>query len=169
MKRSVALVVVLVLLPLLSVTLGLQGGTKTNEFEARQAAEISPKVQDLVEKPTVQSSATYDAPTDTWLVLLTETVSGSVVAKITVDDTSGEVTKTKGAPYAVAGDAPRDGVQPPDELGEQVHHTCGPGRESGNHAVDRRVHEQRLALVHSDRLGVVTISSKAVRPSSHTP
>ncbi len=100
MKRSVALVVVLVLLPLLSVTLGLQGGTKTNEFEARQAAEISPKVQDLVEKPTVQSSTTYDAPTDTWLVLLTETVSGSVVAKITVDDTSGEVTKTKRSPNA---------------------------------------------------------------------
>lgn len=100
MKRSATLALILVLLPLLSVTLGLQAGTETNEFEARQAAEISPKVQDLVEKPTVQSSATYDAPTDTWLVLLTETVSGSVVAKITVDDATGEVTKTVRSPNA---------------------------------------------------------------------
>ncbi|HET7477889.1 MAG TPA: glycosyltransferase 87 family protein [Rubrobacteraceae bacterium] len=100
MKRSAILLLILLLLPLLSVTLGLRGGTHLDEQQARQRAELAPKVANLVEHPSVQPSATYDSVSDTWLVLLTEEVSGSVVAKVTVDDDTGDVVRTEISPNA---------------------------------------------------------------------
>lgn len=97
MKRLVPL---LLLLPLLVFVLGVTRETDTSEQEARERAEFVPEVADLVDKPTVETSATYNSVSDTWLVLLTEDVSGSVVARITVDDESGEATETEISPNA---------------------------------------------------------------------
>ncbi len=98
MKRLPA--TLLLLLPLLALVLGVAQGPRIDEQEARQKAEMAPKVATLVSRPTVETSATYDPGTDTWMVLLTEQVSGSVVAKVTVDDDSGKVTQARLSPNA---------------------------------------------------------------------
>ena len=99
MKRS-AVAVLLILLPLLSLALGVSQGTNLTGQEARDRAEFIPKLEDLVSRPTVETSATYTPSSDTWLVLLTEKVSGSVVAKVRVNDDTGKVIRTERSPNA---------------------------------------------------------------------
>lgn len=99
MKKS-AVVILLVLLPMLSLTLGVAQGMNLTEQEARDKAEFVSKLEDLVSKPTVETSATYNSSSDTWLVLLTEQVSGSVVAKVRVNDDTGKVIRAERSPNA---------------------------------------------------------------------
>ena len=91
--------VAVVLLLLLFAT-GFTPGLQTSEWEAREKASFIPELEEYYSKPTVETSASYNPPTDTWQVVLTEEVSGRVVAYLRVADDSGEVKRAKVLPVA---------------------------------------------------------------------
>ena len=88
-NRSAAAVALL--LPLLLFATGFAPGAQTTEEEAREKASFVPKLEEYYSKPTVETAADYEPSMDTWRVVLTEEVSGSTVAYLTVSDDTGEV------------------------------------------------------------------------------
>jgi hypothetical protein len=80
----------LLALPLLLLSLaGFTPGPQTSEQEAREQASFVPKLQEYFSKPTVETSASYDAAADVWRVVLVEEVSGKTVARFAVVDDTG--------------------------------------------------------------------------------
>ncbi len=90
----------LLLLPLLLPLLGFTPGAQTSEDEARRAVESVPEAEEILSRPTVDASTRYDAPSDSWEVILREETSGTVVAVLTVEDDSQEVSETEVYPVA---------------------------------------------------------------------
>ena len=83
--RTALLALPMLLLPLT----GFTPGPQTSEHEARELASFVPKLQEYYSKPTVETSASYDAAADVWRVVLVEEVSGKTVARFAVvDDTA---------------------------------------------------------------------------------
>ncbi|HLM78931.1 MAG TPA: glycosyltransferase family 87 protein [Rubrobacteraceae bacterium] len=85
-------VLVLFFSPLLLFTLGFESGPQTNSDEARQAAYSVPEMNELLSRPTVATSASYDPASDSWRVVFTEEVSWAAIAELTVVDDTQEVT-----------------------------------------------------------------------------
>ena len=94
------LLLTLLLLPLLLPVLGLTPGTQTSEDEVRRAVGTVPEVQELLSHPTVNTSARYDAPSDSWEVILREETSGTIVAVLTVEDETQKVSEAEVYPIA---------------------------------------------------------------------
>jgi hypothetical protein len=89
------------LMPLLLVfATGLTPGPQMGEQEARQKASFVPRLEEYHSKPTVETSAAYNPSTDSWRVVLTEEVSGSIVAHLTVADDTGGVKRMTVLPVA---------------------------------------------------------------------
>ncbi|MCA1688101.1 MAG: hypothetical protein LC714_05835 [Actinobacteria bacterium] len=89
MRKAAAL-----LLPLLLLfATGFTPGPQTSEQEAREKAGFVAKLEEYHSKPTVETGANYDPATDAWRVVLTEEVSGSDIAYLTVADDTGEVKR----------------------------------------------------------------------------
>ena len=81
MKRAA----IVSLLPLLlAFASGFAPGPQTSEQEAREKASFVPKLEEYHSKPTVETSAAYNPSRDAWRVVLTEEVSGSTIAYLTV-------------------------------------------------------------------------------------
>jgi hypothetical protein len=96
-----SVVAIILLLPLLILfAAGFTPGPQASEPEAREKASFIPELGEYHSKPTVETSASYNPATDTWQVVLTEEVSGSVVAYLRVADDSGEVKRVKILPVA---------------------------------------------------------------------
>ncbi|MDQ3965504.1 MAG: hypothetical protein M3246_03475, partial [Actinomycetota bacterium] len=100
MSRYRHVVLVLLLLPLLLSILGFVPGPQTDSNEARRAASFVPEVAELLSHPTVRTSADYDPASDSWRVVLTEEVSQTVVAELTVMDDTREVEGIEVYPVA---------------------------------------------------------------------
>jgi hypothetical protein len=89
------------LLPLLLVfATGFTPGPQMGEQEARQKASFVPRLGEYHSKPTVETSAAYNPSTDAWRVVLSEEVSGSTIAYLTVDDDTGRVKSVTVLPVA---------------------------------------------------------------------
>jgi hypothetical protein len=70
--------------------MGFEPGQQTDSDQARQTARDVPELSELLSHPTVKTSADYDPASDSWRVVLTEKVSKTEVAELTVvDDTRG--------------------------------------------------------------------------------
>jgi hypothetical protein len=85
---------------LLVFATGFTPGPQMGEQEVRQKASFAPKLEEYHSKPTVETSAAYNPSTDAWRVVLTEEVSGSNVAHLTVTDDTGEVKRVTVLPAA---------------------------------------------------------------------
>ena len=81
-SRLLALAILTLALPF---AVALTPGSQTTDQEARAQARLVPELQSYLEKPSVETSASYDSSTDTWRVTLIEEESGSVVAERWVD------------------------------------------------------------------------------------
>jgi hypothetical protein len=91
---------VFLLLPLLLLVVGFEAGSQTSSDEARSAARSVPEVDELLSHATVESSAYYDPTSDSWRVVLTEKVSDTEVAELTVVDDTREVKGVRISPEA---------------------------------------------------------------------
>ena len=91
---------VLLLLPLLLFVFGFTSGNQMSVQGVISKVDKVPELSDIVSKPTVETSATYVPTTDTWQALLTETASGTPVARAVVADDSGRVKQVKVLPGA---------------------------------------------------------------------
>lgn len=96
--RIRVLLSLLVLLPCLLLVLGFTSGRQTSEKEAVETARYVPQVGELLSKPTVDATASYQPDLDLWQVSLEEQVSGSTVARLIVRDDSGKVTSVETSP-----------------------------------------------------------------------
>jgi hypothetical protein len=94
------LLVVLAPLLLLPFVLGVAPGPQRSAGEAIGAARGEPEVSRLLDHPTVEPSASYDAGGDRWRVVLEETVSGVSVARVSVADDTGRVSGVSVSPRA---------------------------------------------------------------------
>ncbi len=91
---------VLLLLPLLLFVFGFTSGNQMSVQGVISKVDKVPELSDIASKPTVETSATYIPATDTWQALLTETASGTPVARAVVADGSGKVQQVKVLPRA---------------------------------------------------------------------
>lgn len=91
---------VLMLIPLLSIVLAFTPGPQMSAEDASNKASFVPKLDRFYSKPTVGSSATYDSTADSWDVTLKDQASGKDVARLTVDDDTGEVSGVTISPQA---------------------------------------------------------------------
>ncbi|MDQ3302871.1 MAG: hypothetical protein M3518_05920 [Actinomycetota bacterium] len=91
---------ILLLLPLLSFSLGAAPGAQTSAEEARRAASLAPEAAEILSHPTVETTASYRPGSDSWEVILREDVSGTVVALLTVKDETQEVSEAEVYPAA---------------------------------------------------------------------
>ena len=94
------LVLVLLLLPLLSFSFSAAPGAQTSAEEARRAASLAPEVQEILSHPTVETTASYRVKSDSWDVVLREDVSATIVALLTVEDETREVSEVEVYPSA---------------------------------------------------------------------
>jgi hypothetical protein len=99
LARCFATVVFPLVVLLLAVT-GFTPGPQTSAHEAREQASFVPELERYYSKPTVETSATYDAAADTWRVVLTEEVTGNTVARFAVVDDTGRAKNVKVASRA---------------------------------------------------------------------
>jgi hypothetical protein len=88
------------LLALLVAATGFTQGPRLDEGEAAEKASFVPALEEYYGKPTVETVATYDQSSDTWLVALSEQTSGKTVARFSVADDSGEVSGLRVSPEA---------------------------------------------------------------------
>jgi Glycosyltransferase family 87 len=88
------------LLPLLLLTVGFEPGSQLDSDEARRTAGLVPELDEILSHPTVESSAYYDPRRDSWRVILTEDVSRTQVAELTVVDDTREVRGVEISPAA---------------------------------------------------------------------
>ncbi|HEV8046067.1 MAG TPA: hypothetical protein VGP38_12855, partial [Rubrobacter sp.] len=63
---------ILLLLPLLSFSLGAAPGAQTSAEEARRAASLAPEAAEILSHPTVETTASYRPGSDSWEVSLRE-------------------------------------------------------------------------------------------------
>jgi hypothetical protein len=70
-------------------------------------ASFVPRIDQYYSKPTVETSARYEAGRDVWVVALTEETSGTEVASLVVADDSGKVTRVEVLPEASGIEYPR--------------------------------------------------------------
>jgi hypothetical protein len=85
---------------LLLFATGFAQGPQMSEQGAKEKAGTVPKLEEYYSKPTVETSASYDPPTDTWRVVLTEDTSHTTIAYLTVVDDTGKVESVKVLPVA---------------------------------------------------------------------
>ena len=104
MKRAALLT--LLLLALLCA-MGFVSGAQTDKKEVLRKASFVPKLGQFYSKPTVETSARYDAGRDVWVVVLTEETSGTEVASLLVSDDSGKVSRVEVLPGASGIEYPR--------------------------------------------------------------
>jgi hypothetical protein len=101
----------LALLPLLLLALlcamGFAAGAQTDKNEVLKKAGFLPKLDQYYSKPTVETSARYEAGRDMWVVVLTEETSGTEVASFLVSDDSGKVSRVEVLPGASGIEYPR--------------------------------------------------------------
>jgi hypothetical protein len=101
----------LALLPLLLLALlcamGFAAGAQTDKNEVLKKAGFLPKLDQYYSKPTVETSARYEAGRDMWVVVLTEETSGTEVASFLVSDDSGKVSRVEVLPGASGLEYPR--------------------------------------------------------------
>jgi hypothetical protein len=101
----------LALLPLLLLALlcamGFAPGAQTDKNEVLKKAGFLPKLDQYYSKPTVETSARYEAGRDMWVVVLTEETSGTEVASFLVSDDSGKVSRVEVLPGASGIEYPR--------------------------------------------------------------
>jgi hypothetical protein len=90
----------LALIPLLCFILAFAPGSQMSAEDAGRRASFVPELEEFYSKPTVETSAEYEAATDSWDVVLTEQASGEDVARLTVDDDSGTVSGVTVSPGA---------------------------------------------------------------------
>ena len=91
---------VLLLLPLLLFVSGFTSGNQMSVRQVISKVDDVPKLSDIVSKPTVETSASYVPTTDTWQAVLTESASGTPVARATLADDSGKVSQVNILPEA---------------------------------------------------------------------
>jgi hypothetical protein len=70
-------------------------------------ASFVPRIDQYYSKPTVETSARYEAGRDVWVVALTEETSGTEVASLVVADDSRKVTRVEVLPEASGIEYPR--------------------------------------------------------------
>ena len=85
----------LLILSLLLPVLGFRSGPQMDSEEARRAASSAPEVDELLTHPTIKTSADYIPPSDSWRVVLTEEVSRTAVAELTVMDDTRKVCRSQ--------------------------------------------------------------------------
>ena len=99
------------LLPLLLLVLlcamGFVSGAQSDKEEVLRKASFVPKLDQYYSKPTVETSARYEAGRDMWVVVLTEEISGTEVASFLVSDDSGKVSRVEVLPGAPGIEYPR--------------------------------------------------------------
>ena len=101
MKRFQTVALVLLILPLLLLpVLGFRSGPQMDSEEARRAASATPEVDKLLTRPTVKTSADYNPQSDSWRLVLTEEVSRTAVAELTVMDDTRKVEGVEVYPIA---------------------------------------------------------------------
>ncbi|MGI9048025.1 MAG: glycosyltransferase family 87 protein [Rubrobacteraceae bacterium] len=86
---------VLLLLPFLLFIFGFTSGNQMSVQGVISKVDNTPSLADIVSKPTVETSASYVPTTDTWQAVLTESASGTPVARATVADDTGKVGQVK--------------------------------------------------------------------------
>ena len=91
---------ILLLLPLLLFVSGFTSGNQMSVRQVISKVDDVPKLSDIVSKPTVETSASYVPTTDTWQAVLTESASGTPVARATLADDSGKVSQVNILPEA---------------------------------------------------------------------
>jgi hypothetical protein len=101
----------LALLPLLLLalvcTMGFVSGAQMDKNEVLKKASFVPRIDQYYSKPTVETSARYEAGRDVWVVALTEETSGTEVASLVVADDSRKVTRVEVLPEASGIEYPR--------------------------------------------------------------
>jgi hypothetical protein len=101
----------LALLPLLVLalvcTMGFVSGAQMDKNEVLKEASFVPRLDQYYSKPTVETSARYEAGRDVWVVALTEETSGTEVASLVVADDSRKVTRVEVLPEASGIEYPR--------------------------------------------------------------
>ena len=99
------------LLPLLLLVLlcamGFVSGAQSDKEEVLRKASFVPKLGQYYSKPTVETSARYEAGRDMWVVVLTEEILGTEVASFLVSDDSGKVSRVEVLPGAPGIEYPR--------------------------------------------------------------
>jgi hypothetical protein len=96
----------LLLLALLCA-MGFVSGAQSDKEEVLKKASFVPKLASYYSKPTVETSARYEARRDAWVVVLTEEASGTEVASFLVSDDSGKVSRVEVLPGASGIEYPR--------------------------------------------------------------
>jgi hypothetical protein len=101
----------LALLPLLVLalvcTMGFVSGAQMDKNEVLKEASFVPRLDQYYSKPTVETSARYEAGRDVWVVVLTEETSGTEVASFLVSEDSGKVSRVEVLPGASGIEYPR--------------------------------------------------------------
>ena len=87
-------------MPLLYFVLALAPGPQMGANEAAGQASFVPELDEYYSKPTVETSARYQNSPDEWRVSLTEQASGKTVARLVVDDDTGNVSGVEVGPQA---------------------------------------------------------------------
>ena len=91
-------------LPLLLLALvcamGFVAGAQSDRDEVLKRASFVPELDRLYSKPTVETSARYEAGRDVWVVVLTEETSATEVASFLVSDDTGRVSRVEVLPGA---------------------------------------------------------------------
>ena len=80
--------------------MGFARGSQMDEGDVLEKASFVPALEEYYSKPTVETTAEYDADKDFWLVVLTEQTSGEQVASFRVADDSGSVSRVEVSPNA---------------------------------------------------------------------
>jgi hypothetical protein len=87
--------------------MGFVSGAQMDKNEVLKKASFVPRIDQYYSKPTVETSARYEAGRDVWVVALTEETSGTEVASLVVADDSGKVTRVEVLPEASGIEYPR--------------------------------------------------------------
>jgi hypothetical protein len=87
--------------------MGFVSGAQMDKNEVLKKASFVPRIDQYYSKPTVETSARYEAGRDVWVVALTEETSGTEVASLVVADDSRKVTRVEVLPEASGIEYPR--------------------------------------------------------------
>src|SRR5215212_6966298 len=80
--------------------MGFVSGAQSDKEEVLEKASFVPKLDQYYSKPTVETSARYEAGRDVWVVVLTEETSGTEIASFLVSDDSGKFSRVEVLPEA---------------------------------------------------------------------
>jgi hypothetical protein len=87
--------------------MGFVSGAQMDKNKVLKKASFVPRIDQYYSKPTVETSARYEAGRDVWVVALTEETSGTEVASLVVADDSRKVTRVEVLPEASGIEYPR--------------------------------------------------------------